>query len=329
MAPQPDPGASAPVEKPLTRRLAAGIALVTLLGILLRLTVRDRWLYVSAIYYALPLPVLSLFATLAALLFRRGGDRRSMRVGFTVATGLIVWCAISTIGPGPDRNGAGESSRILCWNIRHGLLGWDRIAETIQQMDPDMAALVEAGEWSKERRQFWKSAFPEHDVSLLGGRVVCLTRDESGAGIAGRLPGGGQYRQLDVAVAQGRLTILIVDLKSDPLQSRQPPLERLAEIAEQLDDRPLVILGDFNTPPDSIHFAPLRRNHRHAFETAGTGYQPTWPLPVPVLCLDHVWVNRHVRVQSCRNGWTQASDHRPVVADVSILRPGDGAAGHP
>ena len=111
-------------------------------------------------------------------------------------------------------------------------------------------------------------------------------------------------------------------MHSSPLYQRGGPLAVIAEVAEAAADRPLLVLGDFNTPLDSAHLAPLRRIHENAFESVGAGYRPTWPAPLPLLALDQVWGNERLRFDRCRHGWSTCSDHRPVVTEVTILPKG-------
>lgn len=75
--------------------------------------------------------------------------------------------------------------------------------------------------------------------------------------------------------------------------------------------------GDFNTPRESSHFRQLRKPMTHAFETAGRGLADTWPVPIPVLSLDHIWTTPGLRVVQCRLGGGVA-DHRPVMADLAL-----------
>jgi endonuclease/exonuclease/phosphatase family metal-dependent hydrolase len=210
--------------------------------------------------------------------------------------------------------------RILCWNTCRGELGWNRVAGVVNEIQPDVAGLVEAGGTGDDRRAFWNAACPGYHVSMLGGGIVCLTKELPSDGIAVNLPGHGEYRQLDVTARGQTMTLLIVDLQSNPLHSREAKLERLAVDANALSGRPVVIVGDFNTPADSVHFDDLRQRHRQAFDESGAGYMATWPIPLPVLCLDHVWVNDRVRVDHCTHRWTSVSDHRPVVVEVRVVR---------
>ncbi|MGD9854960.1 MAG: hypothetical protein AB7U20_08405 [Planctomycetaceae bacterium] len=41
--------------------------------------------------------------------------------------------------------------------------------------------------------------------------------------------------------------------------------------------------------------------------------------PLPVLTLEQIGCNPHVRPLRCERRWTRYSDQRPVVADVSII----------
>jgi endonuclease/exonuclease/phosphatase (EEP) superfamily protein YafD len=129
---------------------------------------------------------------------------------------------------------------------------------------------------------------------------------------------GGCYKQVRLEVGSGVLHVFLVDIPSDPLLYRRQPLEELAEVASQFNAEPVVMMGDFNTPADSLHFNALRNSFSHAFELHGDGYAATWPLPLPVLQLDHIWANRRVDVSRCIAGWSSSSDHRPVMAWIRI-----------
>jgi vancomycin resistance protein VanJ len=81
---------------------------------------------------------------------------------------------------------------------------------------------------------------------------------------------------------------------------------------------PTLMIGDLNTPPSSVWFDEWRQNWTRAWDAAGSGYQSTWPQPLPVLALDHIWGNRGITFQRCRCGWSSCSDHRPVIAHIIV-----------
>jgi endonuclease/exonuclease/phosphatase (EEP) superfamily protein YafD len=185
--------------------------------------------------------------------------------------------------------------------------------------DADVIVLIEAGDPTDAMRAMWQRQCPGYDVSLLGGGMVCLVRGSSGDAAAPRVDDRSQLRQITVNVRDQELTCLVVDVNSSPFYLRRRPLETIARHADALTDRPVLVLGDFNTPVDSALLGPLRERHANAFEIAGDGYRPTWPVIGPVLALDQIWGNRRIRFDACRHAWSSSSDHRPVVAELTIL----------
>jgi endonuclease/exonuclease/phosphatase family metal-dependent hydrolase len=103
-----------------------------------------------------------------------------------------------------------------------------------------------------------------------------------------------------------------VDVASNPLRDRSPAFAMVEETMAPYVAGPLVVVGDFDTPRESVRFDSWRGPLVHAFEAAGSGWAPTWPVPLPVLALDHVWLSRSLTVRSCEHLWTTRSDHRPV-----------------
>lgn len=87
---------------------------------------------------------------------------------------------------------------------------------------------------------------------------------------------------------------------------------------------PLVVAGDFNSPPASAAFRLLA-----SAVTPARG-APTFPTTFPFLAIDHFFVGPRVAVHRCFSPRSlasrYASDHFPLVADLEWLGPGtDGA----
>ena len=81
--------------------------------------------------------------------------------------------------------------------------------------------------------------------------------------------------------------------------------------------RPLVVGGDFNSPPDSYACRRMRESLQSAFASAGSGFGWSFPSNHPLLRIDHLFASADMRVLDCRVLPTGASDHCPLVADFA------------
>ncbi|MEV8565646.1 endonuclease/exonuclease/phosphatase family protein [Streptomyces sp. NPDC051322] len=104
------------------------------------------------------------------------------------------------------------------------------------------------------------------------------------------------------------------------LDYRADPSVRVAQVADTRrimaeDSGRKILLGDFNAEPDAPELAPLWRELRDVEPGA-----PTFPALNPVKRIDYVAVSAGVTVRDSRVPDTLASDHRPIVADVSLRR---------
>jgi vancomycin resistance protein VanJ len=96
-------------------------------------------------------------------------------------------------------------------------------------------------------------------------------------------------------------------------------IEQTAHLAAAVRDarRPLVVGGDFNSPPGSHACKTLEDLLDGTFAAGGSGFGWTFPARRPLLRIDHLFVSDELRVLNCRVLATLASDHRPVVADLA------------
>ncbi|MFJ5290197.1 endonuclease/exonuclease/phosphatase family protein [Streptomyces sp. NPDC088348] len=104
------------------------------------------------------------------------------------------------------------------------------------------------------------------------------------------------------------------------LDYRADPSVRVTQVAETRrimgqDRNRKILLGDFNATPDAPELAPLW----HELRDVEPG-RPTFPALNPVQRIDYVAVSRGVAVRGAEVPDTLASDHRPIVADVSLTR---------
>ncbi len=301
----------------------AGLWCLTLLfvaGVAMRLTIKDEMAPTLLLFYGTPPAVLAGLAVVCAAGWYVQGKRR-LAVCLLIAAVVcgVWWSQVAFVQNHVDPSPSGL--RALFWNPARQILGREGVFAEIRRHDADLIGIVEAGAETSLDVLLWRQEFSDYQMTDAFGDMIVLCRGEILSVRFRRLADLGLCKQVDVRVGEDRLTVLLVDIWAAPFRSRLATLDQLVKIVDELADRPLLILGDFNLPGDSQHFDGLRQRCQNAFEHAGNGLVATWPVPLPVLQLDHAWANQHVELSSCQYGWSWYSDHRPVLLHVQIDSP--------
>jgi vancomycin resistance protein VanJ len=234
-----------------------------------------------------------------------------------VALAFTVWVLIADVGwQSPVVPAASPPYRVAFWNSAGRTRGWEAASQEIDAFDADIIGIAECENSRPEDRAYWSRRFPDHTVDLPQPGLAFLVRGKILD--RGHMPLGlrSHARWYDVELDGRRCRLVLVDIASQLLQPRGPLFAKLGALIESSGDRPVLVLGDFNTPCDAPSLAPLRMaGLRHV---RGRGYRPTWPVPFPVLTLDQIWTSPHWTVVDGNAGWSWRSDHRPVFADLEL-----------
>jgi vancomycin resistance protein VanJ len=297
----------------LLRWFDAAVAAGLLVGAMVHSTMRDAWTATSLIFYATPWPVLALAGLWLSWRWRH--FRRVWIAPLIMALGaLAIWIAKDWQVRPPSH--ADKDLRVVHWNVARPVLRLPYVVRQLRAYDADIIAIAEAMPKTNSTMTRWQTEFPDYKPVFAFGEMLCLVRGELQHQQSGVLGPASFYTALDVTIKGRACTILQVDLIATPWRSRRLPLQQLATLVAARSDRSLIVLGDFNTPRDSVLFAPLRAHVTHAWEQAGIGCAETWPMPVPILSLDHIWLGGLQAVR-CEHSVSCWSDHRPVVVDVA------------
>lgn len=292
-------------------RLVSALALAWLLGALLK----DRWLFSRFLYY-IPAPAMVVIGLgWMAIRGRSTGWRKVLLVGVgalpALAKILVVDFAWNTPPP-PSAN----PIRIVHWNVWHARPGIEPVISTLLQDQADIVVLSEPPE-GEDLNRIAHAVLPgATPYSVNSVALLCRFPFED---IGGVWFSGGRAWCAQVDTPQGRMLLVGSDIQANPLGNRGVPLEGIAEWVEKQDPTiPILVIGDFNTTRDSVHFSRLRRNLKNAYEEVGRGWPYTWPVPVPMTSIDHAWFNPGVEVHSyeLRSAW--CSDHRRQVLEFSL-----------
>ncbi|HEY3377042.1 MAG TPA: endonuclease/exonuclease/phosphatase family protein [Armatimonadota bacterium] len=250
----------------------------------------------------------------------------------------IVLCAV-LLGVNLPLNSApesGNSVRVITWNAHHLVDGLDRIVTTLVQKQPDIVCLQEVRELPDATRSpVLRQAFPGWSMAR-GGEVAVLSRFPI-------------LRTKVYPISAERVVLeALIDIDGHPLTviaihyvttmthgsleqrsgSRQSYL-RHTVTARSKQNRtvlaiaacagsPVLIAGDFNTPPRGIIYRQLTQHYVDAFSAAGFGTGYTYPARFPIMQIDHLFVSNTIGIRCCTPITATASDHLPVMADLCI-----------
>ena len=142
-------------------------------GLLLQFTIRDRVDYLSAIFYALPRPLLG---GLALVLACWPGMRRIHRIIVGV-TGLWI-LSLSFHGCISSRSALnrGNQFRALFWNLNRPNTPRSELFEMIKRLQPDVVGCVEPGPNFMDQGRAYESAVPGYTCQLMPRGLVFLSR---------------------------------------------------------------------------------------------------------------------------------------------------------
>ena len=131
-----------------------------------------------------------------------------------------------------------------------------------------------------------------------------------------------------VGRAGRRVWALSIHLGLHPLE-RLHAAEEVADVARGLDG-PVLIGGDCNEPPDGRAISFLGDRFWDAWLLGGQAAGETFPSRDPSARIDYLFVSEHVRVEEALVPTSElaraASDHLPLVAELTLVDPADGPA---
>ena len=292
--------------------LRIGMAAATFALWLVGQVLRDRFWWTALCFY-LPAPLAAGVLASIAVLSYLSSSRRMALVVALLALGpvfMVVWVenhwTTSSLRVSPT-----PSQRLVHWNVFGGSLSWSRVQKILISSGADVIVLSEVpGDASLEV------------LAAQLGQDYCSLRLDNMALIArGRL--SADPRRLDQAQARAFLvgwqsdavatTLLVIDLPSSLAVARDPLLGQVRELIA--NDRPDLVVGDFNAPRRSLVLSQLPDGYAHAYALAGSGWSYTWPVPCPLWAIDQCIVGPRICALSYHLRSTVASDHRLQLLD--------------
>ena len=302
------------------------------------------WLVALAQYVPYPLFLVPSFAALGLSLTLGWRWRLSAFLGFLLALTSITGLEFNQTRVGPDQ------IRVMTYNVKDYITirrenGLSDIASEVSRHDPDIVVLQDARRVADDP-QTLRSMFAGRQTFAFGQYVVASRfplrdcarreipfREEPHTYVSCVVTANGMDFGLITAhflTPRAGLTATRHNPLAGISEWKQNIADRLSQAGRMAEDlrslpRPTIVAGDLNAPDTSLVVrALLDEGLRDAFSVAGFGYGHTWGhslrFRLSFLRIDHILVSPEFVVTSCFVGGALGSEHRPVIADLYLIR---------
>jgi len=294
------------------------------------LGIERAWVPVCAVAFT---PYAALTAPVPLVLALATGQRLAVVVAAVALVALAA--AVLPRGVGRPETATGPRLRVLTANLLLGRCSAEELLSLVRVAQVDLLALQEyTPEADEKLRDELTRLLPYRSAQPApGGRGSALYSRYPLRSAGSRVNPGGHHDTYGVVVLPGAVPVEAHSVHPASLyHRRQVPLWRagLAELPPAALDGPVrLLLGDVNA---TLDHAPVRAllgtGYRDAAAVVGKGLLPTWPYAaygrLPRITLDHVLVDRRVRIAAVRVTRLAGTDHRAVYADLVLPADGGG-----
>lgn len=243
-----------------------------------------------------------------------------------------VWPSLASQAPPAPRNGV--KVKFLLSNLYKNNYYHERFFQVLRAENPDIVALVEVkSHWqdallsSPYMRRIYPFFFinPRGETALFS-RLPLLDPEVR---FIQKSYASQSFVQARVLASNGRAAGLVLihppHATSEIDGLRQEKLFSYLLDQRQTLPKPLILMGDFNTPPWSNQFIRLKDGLSLSDSRAGFGLQASWPvslgpvsLGVPLFPIDHILTGQGVSTLRRKTGPSIISDHLPVIATLLV-----------
>lgn len=268
---------------------------VTILGLLaVHFVIKERTFWSSLFFYALPLPVIILVVVLLSVLLTKKWRRYNLIIASLL---LLVWLGKSFKIHIPD-DIKEKDLEVVFWNTARR----NTIETAFNEIEeiPDVMVLVEFRNKNLEelKIRYPKYYFYKSDAELLIFSKTPLSIEKNNK---------SKFSTTVINFKTAGINFYAVDATG----STDVPKEwGLTFINQSIKEKTnTIILGDFNTPYESIYLRQLKNDFNHAFSKKGNGFKETWFYNLPLLCLDYIWVSKDLKILKTEKIFSTKSDH--------------------
>lgn len=270
---------------------------------------KDHFQFSQVLFYAFPLPILIVGGLIISILFYRP---KLYFISFIFITLSLtgIWFNSAYILPRtiqiPD-----DATTVIFWNAANrATIHLEVLSKNIKTIQPDIIALVEAENATSDDILKLSKEFPAYEFQILEGDMLI--------GIKGHIKKTTykieEYSYIinfvEAYLNTGPILIALTDTFQEPTMDKRKTLEMVWQLASQ--NKSDIIVGDFNTPYESVHFRNFETNYT-SFHDYGQGFTATWPFGIPLLEIDQIFTRKELTPILLQKFYYSVSDHAMLV----------------
>lgn len=204
-----------------------------------------------------------------------------------------------------------DATSVIYWNAAdRATIHLDILSEKLRNIQPDIIALAEAKNASEEDIEQLSKDFPAYEFQILQGNMLI--------GIKGHIKKitytieewSYDINFIEAQLKNSDISIALTDTFQNPTMDKRKTLETILKLVSQQNSD--IIIGDFNTPYESVHFRNYEINYT-SFHNYGQGFSATWPFGIPLLELDQIYVKKALTPILLQKFNYDVSDHAMLV----------------
>jgi vancomycin resistance protein VanJ len=240
------------------------------------------------------------------------------------------WCLLPKVD-----NSSTTGFKVMTWNIRYDNPNPKEIANVINSEQPDVVAVQELmRDTAWELSTILKPAFPYQYINPLTFEFGFFSKQPIKYTFN---PTVTQFQEANIAIGNREITLINVHLPTPAIKARKIgfvpiPIDyntnKQDEIYPALIDRvraiekPLLVVGDFNTGDRDRNYKLFSKYLTNAFEQTGWGLGFTYPIKplfqLPLVRIDHIFYSQHWQANAARTNKGSGSDHQYLVAKLQL-----------
>ncbi|MBA6154060.1 endonuclease/exonuclease/phosphatase family protein [Gelidibacter maritimus] len=277
--------------------------------LLIHFVLKDHFQFLQIFFYAFPLPILVFIGSIIAILFYKP---KAYFIFFICLTlGLTgVWFNKAYIFPKTVAVQE-DATSVIFWNAADkATIPMEILFKNIKKIQPDILALVETEHATEEDVLELSRAFPNYQFRILDGFMMI--------GVKGHIEDINYMNEaysydinfVKIQRQNGSMMLAVVDTFQSPIMDKRETLETVLQLIT--DKNTDLIVGDFNTPYESVHFRNYEDDY-NSFRDYGQGFSATWPFGIPLLEIDQIYAAKSLTPILLEKFYYKVSDHAMLV----------------